>query len=179
MSHVTPKKAPKWPVSILGVKAQGHIVILFLTYNCLFIFPAPANKTINETNVCYFALNSDVMDAKTIKAEFGVFLKRSRAPTARPTLLIISKLEKRQVGIIKKTVQTRQLTLDTESTGRWYRFSTDRIVKDWVQNPNKNLGLQVEAYDYDGTQLAIVQTDNEREEPYVGFYVCKFFYYYY
>ena len=112
------------------------------------------------------------MDAKTIKAEFGVFLKRSRAPTARPTLLIISKLEKRQVGIIKKTVQTRQLTLDTESTGRWYRFSTDRIVKDWVQNPNKNLGLQVEAYDYDGTQLAIVQTDNEREEPYVGFYVC-------
>ena len=131
---------------------------------------APANLTINDSNVCYFALNSEVRDAKSIKAEFGVYIKRSRSSSAsaHTTLLRINKLERRGARIITKTVHQRPLTLDRESTGRWYRFSMDRIVESWVQHPGNNLGLQVEMYDFDGTHLAIVQTNNPREEPHVS-----------
>ena len=134
-------------------------------------FIAPEEKMTNESNVCYFNFQSEVTDSKVLRAEFGFYVRKSRASRSRDTLILIYKLiPSASPGgrVTKRLIEQEKITLNLAKTGRWYRYKIDRVVRGWIKYPKTNIGLQVEVFDDDGRSLAITKPLEEDEEPFVS-----------
>jgi len=122
---------------------------------------------------CRFRFQSDMVPNDIVSATFGIYIRRAAHAAQSPrmaTWVLVYALWAVAPGQPpeRHLVHRRRIYLDDRDTGRWHHFSFLAQVRRWVADPRSNQGLFVQATDSRGEPLAVIQPNNNEEQPYVS-----------
>ncbi len=117
---------------------------------------------------------TDMSEATVTKAKLYIYLKDSprRLPKRlerrrRPFFVWENLPPKEDDDKAVTLIESRTINLP-ENTGDWLtEIDVTKQVREWIEQPEINLGLKVEVTDYHGNRLAIIAPENDEEEAHV------------
>ena len=129
----------------------------------------------DRQQTCRFRFQTDIANDDIVSATFGIYIRpaRTQQGAGRPrmaTWVLVYALWAGAPGRPpeRRLVHRRRIYLDQRDTGRWHHFSFLALVRRWIANPHSNRGLFVQATDGRGEPLAVIQPNNDEEQPYVS-----------
>ncbi|XP_071538486.1 growth/differentiation factor 8 isoform X2 [Panulirus ornatus] len=120
--------------------------------------PAPAGLNIPPNmDVLYFKLNHEQLGNRVKRAILHVWLKPMHSELDRTVPISVYKVSRPDLpgGYIKiNEVTTVSESFDARE-GNWVKIEVYKLLQEWLNKPDENLGLVVTAYDSEGRQVAV------------------------
>ncbi|XP_042241005.1 growth/differentiation factor 8-like isoform X2 [Homarus americanus] len=120
--------------------------------------PAPPGLRIPpEIDVLYFKLNHEQLGNRVKRAILHVWLKPMHSELDRTVPITVYKVSRPES--LGGFIRTNEVTTVSESfdarKGNWVKIEVYKLLQEWLNKPNDNLGLVVTAYDSQGRQVAV------------------------
>ena len=134
------------------------------------ILAVPPEFNISGPNTIYFNMTR----GEGIEtAKLGLFIRKVETPQGS-TLVVVRKfkMDKRSNNIEREFVESTRLILTPNTTGQWYELDVTHAVKEWIQDPHTNYGMQVLASDMTGRLLVVTNPTGTGDEGKVSLTVC-------
>lgn len=141
----------RWIYKIQFLK-KGLNNIIHVRY--LNFFKAePSVQVDDKPKCCSFKISPKMQFNKVVKAHLWIYLR----PVRQTTTVFMQILRLKPVGQ-EWTNHTpiRSLKFDINSgTGHWQSIDFKRVLQNWLKQPESNWGIQINASDINGLDLAI------------------------
>ncbi|XP_038609159.1 growth/differentiation factor 11 [Tachyglossus aculeatus] len=114
----------------------------------------PAVQTDGSPHCCHFQFSPKVMFTKVLKAQLWVYLR----PVARPATVYLQILRLKPLGGEggRRHIRIRSLKIELQSrSGHWQSIDFKQVLQSWFRQPQSNWGIEINAFDPSGTDLAV------------------------
>ncbi|KAB0377832.1 hypothetical protein FD755_009410 [Muntiacus reevesi] len=121
----------------------------------------PAVQTDGSPLCCHFHFSPKVMFTKVLKAQLWVYLR----PVPRPATVYLQILRLKPLtgegpagggGGGRRHIRIRSLKIDLHSrSGHWQSIDFKQVLHSWFRQPQSNWGIEINAFDPSGTDLAV------------------------
>lgn len=110
---------------------------------------------------CLFSLSPKIQPKNILRAQLWVHLRPADMVTT--VFLQISRLKPGKEGNSTR-VRVRSLKIDAEAgTGSWQSIDIKSLLQAWLHQPETNYGIEINAYDSNGNDLAVTSTEPGEE----------------
>lgn len=123
----------------------------------------PANQITQEefSSCCLFSLSSKIQPKNILSAQLWVHLRP--ADTVTTVFLQISRLKPGKEGNNTR-VRVRSLKIDTDAgASSWQSIDIKSLLQAWLRQPETNYGIEINAYDSKGEDLAVTSAEPGEE----------------
>lgn len=112
-----------------------------------------------ELNVQYFSLTSSGAASieRVVRASLWLYVKPPKVMDDKPINVIVHHVMMTSEGSGPILSHFRTKSVFVDGRGKWVDVDLDKLVVDWIHNPNRNLGVVIQAFDRKGRN--IVNTD--------------------
>lgn len=110
---------------------------------------------------CHFHFSPKVMFTKVLKAQLWVYLR----PVPRPATVYLQILRLKPLtgegtagggGGGRRHIRIRSLKIELHSrSGHWQSIDFKQVLHSWFRQPQSNWGIEINAFDPSGTDLAV------------------------
>uniref|UniRef100_A0A2K6MKM5 Growth differentiation factor 11 n=2 Tax=Rhinopithecus bieti TaxID=61621 RepID=A0A2K6MKM5_RHIBE len=121
----------------------------------------PAVQTDGSPLCCHFHFSPKVMFTKVLKAQLWVYLR----PVPRPATVYLQILRLKPLtgegtagggGGGRRHIRIRSLKIELHSrSGHWQSIDFKQVLHSWFRQPQSNWGIEINAFDPSGTDLAV------------------------
>lgn len=110
---------------------------------------------------CLFSLSPKIHPENILSAQLWVHLRPVDLVTT--VFLQISRLKPGREGNSTR-VRVRSLKIDTDAgTGSWQNIDIKSLLQTWLRQPESNYGIEINAYDPKGDNLAVTSVEPGEE----------------
>lgn len=131
---------------------------------CLFLYDSllPDNPIAqDELSCCLFSLSSKIQPKNILSAQLWVHLRPADVVTT--VFLQVSRLKPGKEGNSTR-VRVRSLKIDTDAgAGSWQSIDIKSLLQAWLRQPETNYGIEINAYDSKGEDLAVTSAEPGEE----------------
>ncbi|KAL2081519.1 hypothetical protein ACEWY4_023372 [Coilia grayii] len=121
--------------------------------------PDPIVQVDRRPKCCFFSFNPKIQPSRIVKAQLWVHLRPSDEDTT--VFLQISRLMPVTDG---NRHRIRSLKIDVKAgTKSWQSIDVKQVLTVWLKQPETNWGIEINAYDAMGTDLAITSAEQGEE----------------
>lgn len=124
----------------------------------------PANPISQDelSSCCLFSLSPKIQPKNIIRAQLWVHLRPAEIVTT--VFLQISCLKPGKEGNSTR-IRVRSLKIDTETAGAgsWQSVDIKSLLQAWLRQPETNYGIEINAYDSKGEDLAVTSSEPGEE----------------
>ncbi|XP_028846926.1 growth/differentiation factor 8 [Denticeps clupeoides] len=122
--------------------------------------PDPAVQLDRTPRCCLFSLSPKVQAARVVRAQLWVHLRAADRPTT--VFLQISRLMPAPDGA--RHVRIRSLKIDVSAgVASWQSIDVKQVLAVWLKQPETNWGIEINAYDPKGSDLAVTSAEPGEE----------------
>uniref|UniRef100_A0AAY4EGE8 Growth/differentiation factor 8 n=1 Tax=Denticeps clupeoides TaxID=299321 RepID=A0AAY4EGE8_9TELE len=120
----------------------------------------PAVQLDRTPRCCLFSLSPKVQAARVVRAQLWVHLRAADRPTT--VFLQISRLMPAPDGA--RHVRIRSLKIDVSAgVASWQSIDVKQVLAVWLKQPETNWGIEINAYDPKGSDLAVTSAEPGEE----------------
>ncbi|KAK2102037.1 Growth/differentiation factor 11 [Saguinus oedipus] len=155
-----PSGQPPWERHRNPVNAQHSCEARVITI-CITLRTDPAVQTDGSPLCCHFHFSPKVMFTKVLKAQLWVYLR----PVPRPATVYLQILRLKPLtgegtagggGGSRRHIRIRSLKIELHSrSGHWQSIDFKQVLHSWFRQPQSNWGIEINAFDPSGTDLAV------------------------
>lgn len=123
----------------------------------------PANPIAQDelSSCCLFSLSPRIQPRNILRAQLWVHLRPADMVTT--VFLQISRLKPAKEGNSTR-VRIRSLKIDTDAgSGSWQSVDIKSLLQAWLRQPETNYGIEINAYDSKGEDLAVTLAEPGEE----------------
>lgn len=134
---------------------------LLTLYPLVSLSADPAVQTDGSPLCCHFHFSPKVMFTKVLKAQLWVYLR----PVPRPATVYLQILRLKPLtgegtagggGAGRRHIRIRSLKIELHSrSGHWQSIDFKQVLHSWFRQPQSNWGVEINAFDPSGTDLAV------------------------
>lgn len=138
---------------------QQHNVFVFVfLYDSLL----PDNPIAqDELSCCLFSLSPKIQPKNILSAQLWVHLRPADVVTT--VFLQVSRLKPGKEGNNTR-VRVRSLKIDTDAgAGSWQSIDIKSLLQAWLRQPETHYGIEINAYDSKGEDLAVTSAEPGEE----------------
>ncbi|XP_062843211.1 growth/differentiation factor 11-like isoform X2 [Trichomycterus rosablanca] len=115
--------------------------------------PEPIVQVDGKPSCCFFKFSSKLMFTKVLKAQLWVYL-RPLQPTSTVYLQILRLKPVSETG--SRHIRIRSLKIELNSrSGYWQSIDFKHVLQNWFKQPHTNWGIDINAFDESGNDLAV------------------------
>lgn len=115
----------------------------------------------DETSCCLFSLSPKIQPKNILSAQLWVYLRPADVLTT--VFLQISRLKPGKEGNNSR-VRVRSLKIDTDAgSSSWQSIDIKSLLQSWLRQPESNYGIEINAYDSRGEDLAVTSAEPGQE----------------
>lgn len=113
----------------------------------------------DELSCCLFSLSPKIQPKNILSAQLWVHLRPADVVTA--VFLQVSRLKPGREGNSTR-VRVRSLKIDA-GAGSWQSIDIKSLLQAWLRQPETNYGIEINAYDSRGEDLAVTSAEPGEE----------------
>nr|ABB54495.1 myostatin [Acanthopagrus schlegelii]ABC18329.1 myostatin [Acanthopagrus schlegelii] len=118
--------------------------------------PEPVVQVDGEPRCCFFSFTQKIQDNRIVRAQLWVHLRASDEATT--VFLQISRLMPVTDG--NGHIHIRSLKIDVNAgVGSWQSIDVKQVLSVWLRQPETNWGIQINAFDSRGNDLAVTSAE--------------------
>ncbi|XP_048835534.1 growth/differentiation factor 8 [Brienomyrus brachyistius] len=122
--------------------------------------PDPTVQVDSKPNCCFFSFSPKIQPNRIVKAQLWVHLRPADEETT--VFLQISRLKPLADG--SRHVRIRSLKMDVSTgTSSWQSIDVKQLLQVWLRQPETNWGIEINAYDAKGNDLAVTSAESGEE----------------
>ncbi|XP_058867570.1 growth/differentiation factor 11 [Acipenser ruthenus] len=115
--------------------------------------PEPLVQVEGKPSCCFFKFNPKIMFTKVLKAQLWVYL-RPLQKTSTVYLQILRLKPVTEEG--SRHIRIRSLKIELNSrAGHWQSIDFKHVLQNWFKQPHTNWGIDINAFDEGGNDLAV------------------------
>ncbi len=158
--HCFPEAACSY-ISILDLYCFVYIILSYyltilntISVNfILFPLAEPLVQVDGKPSCCFFKFSPKLMFTKVLKAQLWVYL-RPLQQTSTVYLQILRLKPITEQG--SRHIRIRSLKIELSSqAGHWQSIDFKHVLQNWFKQPHTNWGIDINAYDESGNDLAV------------------------
>ncbi|KAL4635619.1 growth/differentiation factor 8-like [Arapaima gigas] len=122
--------------------------------------PQPLVQVDGKPRCCFFSFSPQLQPARVVRAQLWVHLRAACEPTT--VFLQISRLKPPAEGA--RLVRIRSLKIDVGAgTSSWQSIDVKQVLQVWLKQPETNWGIEINAVDARGNDLAVTSLGEGEE----------------
>lgn len=126
-------------------------------------FPLQADPTVQvdrNPKCCFFSFSPKIQPNRIVKAQLWVHLRPADEETT--VFLQISRLKPLADG--SRHIRIRSLKVDVSAgISSWQSIDVRQLLQVWLRQPETNWGIEINAYDANGNDLAVTSAESGEE----------------
>ncbi|XP_023665716.1 growth/differentiation factor 8-like [Paramormyrops kingsleyae] len=131
--------------------------------------PEPSVQADGKPRCCVFSFSPNIQPSRVVRAQLWIHLRPAHEATT--VFLQISRLRPLTEGA--RHVRIRSLKIDVSAgISSWQSIDVKQVLQVWLRQPETNWGIEINALDTEGNDLAVTSTE-EGEEGLLPFMEVK------
>lgn len=143
-----------------------------INFLLISLLAQPSVQADGKPRCCVFSFSPNIQPSRVVRAQLWIHLRPAREATT--VFLQISRLRSLTEGA--RHVRIRSLKIDVSAgISSWQSIDVKQVLQVWLRQPETNWGIEINALDAEGNDLAVTSTE-EGEEGLVSALQHLFYY---